>query len=140
MVWVRVGDAARLALDLLELWDLVLLEDGPDCLEAVLLLGLLQQHVLEFWQVEQDLPLVPFLGQHLVVLEILERGLVDPPALVCLEGEDPLAQRPDLEEELEESWDRGLVDGPQLARVEFVNVAQRLLGTGLGLLWMETTG
>ena len=89
MVWVGVVDAARLALDLLELWDLVLLDDVPDLLVAVLLLGLLEHHVLEFWQVEQDLPLVPIVGQHLVVLEILERGLVDPLRLSAITGSSP---------------------------------------------------
>ena len=91
---MAVAGGAGLALYLLEFWVLVVQQDTLDHELATLLPGFLEEHVLELWEVEQDLPLAPLAGQHLLGLEVLGCGLVDAPALVRLAGNNALANGP----------------------------------------------
>ena len=140
MLWVLVVDAARMVLEELELWDLVSPQDAHACILAALLGGLGHQGLLEFWEVEEDLPLVPLPGEHLALHEELECDLVDASALVGHHWHNALAEGARLENGLEETGDRLPGDGPQFPLVELVRVAEGVLEIGLTLLWMETTG
>ena len=107
-----VAGGAGLALYLLEFWGLVAQQDTLDRELATLLPGFLEEHVLELWEVEQDLPLAPIAGQHLPGLEVLERGHADAPALVCLDGHDPLANGSGAAHLVQETGDRLVAQTP----------------------------